>query len=42
MTGDTGNVEPAESAKQLVDRLDALTLETTGSFWHANGQMLPW
>ena len=38
MTDHTGNVAPAEAAKQLVDRLDALTLETTGSFWHANGQ----
>jgi NAD(P)-dependent dehydrogenase (short-subunit alcohol dehydrogenase family) len=42
MTGDTGNVDAAESAKQLVDRLDALTLESTGTFWHANGQKLPW
>jgi NAD(P)-dependent dehydrogenase (short-subunit alcohol dehydrogenase family) len=42
MTGDTGNVDATESAKQLVDRLDALTLESTGTFWHANGQKLPW
>ena len=42
MTGDTGNVDAAESARQLVDRVDALTLETTGGFWHANGQTLPW
>jgi NAD(P)-dependent dehydrogenase (short-subunit alcohol dehydrogenase family) len=42
MTGGGGNVTAAESARQLVDRLDALTLETTGSFWHANGQTLPW
>jgi NAD(P)-dependent dehydrogenase (short-subunit alcohol dehydrogenase family) len=42
MTGGGGNVTPAESARQLVDRLDALTLQTTGTFWHANGQTLPW
>jgi NAD(P)-dependent dehydrogenase (short-subunit alcohol dehydrogenase family) len=42
MTEHTGNVEPAEAARQLVDRLDALTLETSGTFWHANGQTLPW
>jgi NAD(P)-dependent dehydrogenase (short-subunit alcohol dehydrogenase family) len=42
MTGDTGNVDAAEAAKQLVDRIDALTLESTGTFWHANGQKLPW
>jgi NAD(P)-dependent dehydrogenase (short-subunit alcohol dehydrogenase family) len=42
MTEHTGNVEPAEAAGQLVARVDALTLETSGSFWHANGQTLPW
>ena len=42
MTEQTGNVDPADAAKQLVDRLDALTPETTGTFWHANGQVLPW
>ncbi len=42
MTGGSGGVEPAEAAQQLVDRLDALTLETSGTFWHANGQILPW
>jgi NAD(P)-dependent dehydrogenase (short-subunit alcohol dehydrogenase family) len=42
MTDHTGNVDPAEAARQLVDRLDALTLETTGRFLHANGQTLPW
>ena len=42
MTEHTGNVEPAEAAKQLVARIDALTLETSGTFWHANGQTLPW
>jgi NAD(P)-dependent dehydrogenase (short-subunit alcohol dehydrogenase family) len=42
MTDHTGSVDPADAAKQLVDRLDALTPETTGTFWHANGQVLPW
>ncbi len=42
MTGNSGNVDPADAAKQLVDRIDALTPETTGTFWHANGQVLPW
>jgi hypothetical protein len=26
----------------LLERIDALSLETSGSFWHANGQRLPW
>jgi NAD(P)-dependent dehydrogenase (short-subunit alcohol dehydrogenase family) len=42
MTGGGGNVTPAESARQLVDRLEGLTLETSGTFWHASGQILPW
>jgi NAD(P)-dependent dehydrogenase (short-subunit alcohol dehydrogenase family) len=42
MTEHSGNVEPADAAAQLVDRIDALTLATTGTFWHANGQVLPW
>jgi NAD(P)-dependent dehydrogenase (short-subunit alcohol dehydrogenase family) len=35
-------ISPAESVRGLLARIDALTLETSGSFWHANGQVLPW
>jgi NAD(P)-dependent dehydrogenase (short-subunit alcohol dehydrogenase family) len=42
MTARSGNVDPADAAKQLVERVDQLSLETTGTFWHANGQPLPW
>lgn len=42
MTGGQGLVDPAESAAGLIARIDELTLETTGSFWHANGERLPW
>ncbi|HVR63458.1 MAG TPA: SDR family oxidoreductase [Polyangia bacterium] len=42
MTRGGGNLAPEESARMLVDRLDGLTLETSGTFWHANGQVLPW
>ena len=35
-------VEPEVSAQGLIARLDELTLETTGTFRHANGQSLPW
>ena len=42
MTEGNGTVDPDAAARQLVDRLEALTLETTGTFWHANGQVLPW
>jgi NAD(P)-dependent dehydrogenase (short-subunit alcohol dehydrogenase family) len=42
MTAGSGNVEPDDAAKQLIERIDALTPETSGTFWHANGQVLPW
>jgi NAD(P)-dependent dehydrogenase (short-subunit alcohol dehydrogenase family) len=42
MTGHNGLVDPPQSAAGLLARIDALTLETTGSFWHMNGEPLPW
>jgi NAD(P)-dependent dehydrogenase (short-subunit alcohol dehydrogenase family) len=42
MTGTHGQVEPLDAARGLLARLDELTLETTGGFWHANGERLPW
>lgn len=35
-------VDPPTAAKGLIARLDELSLETTGTFRHANGQALPW
>ena len=35
-------ISPAQSVRGLLARIDALTLETTGTFWHANGDILPW
>jgi NAD(P)-dependent dehydrogenase (short-subunit alcohol dehydrogenase family) len=42
MVGGSGDVTPADAAKQLIARLDALTLKDSGTFWHANGSALPW
>jgi NAD(P)-dependent dehydrogenase (short-subunit alcohol dehydrogenase family) len=42
MVGGGGDVEPEQAAAGLIARLDELSLETTGGFWHANGQRLPW
>lgn len=42
MTGGQGQLEPKESAALLLARLDALNSGNSGSFWHANGQALPW
>jgi NAD(P)-dependent dehydrogenase (short-subunit alcohol dehydrogenase family) len=42
MTGNNGNIDPAGAAKQLIARIDELTPETSGRFFHANGESLPW
>ena len=43
MTGFTANgMQPNESVKGLIQRIDELTLENTGTFWHSNGNILPW
>jgi NAD(P)-dependent dehydrogenase (short-subunit alcohol dehydrogenase family) len=42
MTAGRGSVEPAAAARDLLARIDALDLSNSGSFWHANGELLPW
>jgi NAD(P)-dependent dehydrogenase (short-subunit alcohol dehydrogenase family) len=37
-----GQVEPADAAAGLLARIEALTVATTGGFWHQNGESLPW
>jgi NAD(P)-dependent dehydrogenase (short-subunit alcohol dehydrogenase family) len=41
MTGGTG-IDPADSARGLIQRIDALDLKNSGGFWHAEGYELPW
>jgi len=41
MTGGQG-IPPAESASGLIQRMDELEISQSGSFWHANGEHLPW
>ena len=41
MTGGAG-ISAAESAAGLIARIDELTAENSGSFWHAEGYVLPW
>jgi NAD(P)-dependent dehydrogenase (short-subunit alcohol dehydrogenase family) len=41
MTGQHG-ISPIDSARGLIERIDELSLETSGGFWHAEGYDLPW
>lgn len=42
MTNHTGNVAPADAAAGLLERIDELNLQSSGTFRHANGEALPW
>ena len=42
MTGHQGMIDADESVRGLLARMDELTLENSGSFWHQNGEILPW
>ena len=43
MTGFTDSgITPGQSVKGLLARIDELNLENTGTFWHSNGEILPW
>jgi NAD(P)-dependent dehydrogenase (short-subunit alcohol dehydrogenase family) len=35
-------ITPEVSVQGLLDRIDQLNLENTGTFWHSNGEVLPW
>ena len=41
LTGGRG-INPEESARGLVQRIDELNLGNSGGFWHAEGYALPW
>jgi NAD(P)-dependent dehydrogenase (short-subunit alcohol dehydrogenase family) len=42
LTGNRGEISPEDAAAGVLARIDALTLGTSGGFWHANGERLPW
>lgn len=42
MIGGHGDITPDQAASRLIDRIDALTLQNSGTFWHSNGEELPW
>lgn len=42
MVGFRGHVSASDAAKGLQARMDQLNLDNSGTFWHANGEVLPW
>ena len=42
MTGGNGLIDAPESAAGLLARIDELTIESSGGFWHSNGEALSW
>lgn len=42
MTGGNGLTDSASAAAGLIERMDALDMESSGTFWHAEGYQLPW
>lgn len=41
MTGRTG-IDPSDAAQGIIERIDELSMDNTGTFWHAEGYQLPW
>lgn len=37
-----GLISPQEAALGIAARIEALTLNNSGGFWHSNGEALPW
>ncbi len=42
MTNGNGMTDASTAAAGLIERMDALSMDTTGTFWHAEGYELPW
>jgi len=42
MVNFSGLISPQESAVGIAARIEALNLEKSGTFWHSNGEELPW
>lgn len=42
MTNHSGHITPTEAASHITKLIEQLDHSQTGTFWHANGQPLPW
>jgi len=39
---DFSGITPTEAVQGLLQRIDQVNLNNTGTFWHAKGEVLPW
>jgi NAD(P)-dependent dehydrogenase (short-subunit alcohol dehydrogenase family) len=42
MVNYNGDISAAVAAERLMQRIEELNLDNTGTFWHSNGEILPW
>lgn len=42
MVNNSGDISADTAAERLSNRLDELNLDNSGTFWHSNGEVLPW
>ena len=42
MIGGVGDITPDEAAARIAQRVEELSLDNSGTFWHSNGEVLPW
>lgn len=42
MVANAGDVSPQLAAEKLIQRIDELNMESSGTFWHASGDIMPW
>jgi NAD(P)-dependent dehydrogenase (short-subunit alcohol dehydrogenase family) len=42
MVNNNGDISAAVAVERLMQRIDGLNISNTGTFWHSNGDVLPW
>jgi NAD(P)-dependent dehydrogenase (short-subunit alcohol dehydrogenase family) len=42
MVNYSGDISAAVAVERLIQRIEELNLGNTGTFWHSNGEILPW
>jgi NAD(P)-dependent dehydrogenase (short-subunit alcohol dehydrogenase family) len=42
MVNNSGDISAAVAVERLIQRIEELNMSNTGTFWHSNGEVLPW